>query len=45
MNAPMITTISVPFQGANLYLVEQDGQPYVPMKPVVEGMGLAWQGQ
>ncbi|MGL5452076.1 MAG: phage antirepressor N-terminal domain-containing protein, partial [Aeromonas sp.] len=45
MNAPMITTISVPFQGANLYLVEQDGQPYVPMKPVVEGMGLDWRSQ
>ncbi|MFQ2440562.1 phage antirepressor N-terminal domain-containing protein [Aeromonas caviae] len=35
----------VPFHGDNLYLVEHDGDPYVPMKPVVEGMGLAWQVQ
>ncbi|MEH8151371.1 phage antirepressor N-terminal domain-containing protein [Aeromonas caviae] len=35
----------VPFHGDNLYLVEHQGDPYVPMKPVVEGMGLAWQGQ
>ncbi|MGL5597704.1 MAG: phage antirepressor N-terminal domain-containing protein [Aeromonas sp.] len=38
-------SMSVPFRGDNLYLVECDGQPYVPMKPVVEGMGLAWQVQ
>lgn len=37
--------INVPFRGNNLYLVEHQGNPYVPMKPVVEGMGLAWQGQ
>ena len=35
----------VPFRGDNLYLVDHQGEPYVPMKPVVEGMGLAWQGQ
>ncbi|BCR29875.1 hypothetical protein KAM448_05970 [Aeromonas caviae] len=35
----------VPFHGDNLYLVEHQGDPYVPMKPVVEGMGLAWQVQ
>jgi hypothetical protein len=35
----------VPFHGDNLYLVEHKGDPYVPMKPVVEGMGLAWQAQ
>lgn len=35
----------VPFHGDNLYLVEHEGDPYVPMKPVVEGMGLAWQVQ
>lgn len=37
--------INVPFRGNNLYLVEHQGNPYVPMKPVVEGMGLAWQVQ
>lgn len=35
----------VPFRGDNLYLVEHQGDPYVPMKPVVEGMGISWQGQ
>lgn len=38
-------SMSVPFRGDNLYLVECDGQPYVPMKPVVEGMGLNWDTQ
>ncbi|AVS67850.1 hypothetical protein C8245_21195 [Paracidovorax avenae] len=37
--------ISVPFHGADLYVVEHNGQPYTPMKPIVEGMGLAWQPQ
>ncbi|MFI8742737.1 phage antirepressor N-terminal domain-containing protein [Stutzerimonas zhaodongensis] len=37
--------INVPFHGANLYLVEHQGQPFVPMKPVVEGIGLDWGGQ
>lgn len=38
-------TIVVPFHGADLLLVQFDGEPYVPMKPVVEGMGLTWQSQ
>jgi chaperonin cofactor prefoldin len=33
------------FHNANLSIVEHNGQPYVPMRPVVEGMGLAWQAQ
>lgn len=37
--------VTVPFQGQFLYVVERDGQPYTPMKPIVEGMGLAWQTQ
>lgn len=35
----------VPFHGDSLYLVEHQGDPYVPMKPVVEGMGLDWRSQ
>jgi hypothetical protein len=35
----------IPFRSANLLLVEKEGEPFVPMKPVVEGMGLAWQTQ
>jgi len=41
MNA--ITT--VPFHHQNLFLVEHNGEPYTPMKSIVEGMGLAWQPQ
>lgn len=40
-----ISTINVPFYGSNLYIVNHNGQPYVPMKPIVEGMGLTWQSQ
>ncbi|MDV7209894.1 phage antirepressor N-terminal domain-containing protein [Azotobacter beijerinckii] len=41
----MSALMTVPFHGANLMLVEHEGQPYVPMKPVVEGIGLDWGGQ
>ena len=37
--------IAAPFHGAQLYVVEHDGQPYTPMKPIVEGMGLDWKSQ
>lgn len=40
-----ISTINVPFHGDNLYVVNYNGQPYVPMKPIVEGMSLAWGAQ
>ncbi|HCR3195051.1 TPA: hypothetical protein ON497_001061 [Morganella morganii] len=40
-----ISTINVPFHGDSLYVVNYNGQPYVPMKPIVEGMGLDWMGQ
>ncbi|HHR5899782.1 TPA: phage antirepressor N-terminal domain-containing protein [Providencia alcalifaciens] len=40
-----ISTINVPFHGNNLYVVNYNGEPYVPMKPIVEGMGLAWGAQ
>lgn len=35
----------VPFRGATLYLVERNNEPYTPMKPIVEGMGIDWAGQ
>lgn len=38
-------SVTVPFHGADLYVVEHNGEPYTPMKPIVEGMGLAWQPQ
>jgi len=37
--------IPVPFRGATLYIVDYNGEPFVPMKPVIEGMGLSWHGQ
>jgi hypothetical protein len=33
------------FHKHTLFLVRHDEQPYVPMKPVVEGMGLSWSSQ
>lgn len=41
----MKNAIQVAFQGATLFVVEHQQQPYVPMKHVVEGMGIDWRGQ
>lgn len=43
--ATAVSTINVPFHGAELYVVSHNGEPYVPMKPVVEGMGMVWAAQ
>ncbi|HGW4826597.1 TPA: phage antirepressor N-terminal domain-containing protein [Proteus mirabilis] len=40
-----ISTINVPFHGNNLCIVTHNGEPHVPMKPIVEGMGLDWKSQ
>lgn len=40
-----LTQITVPFHGSELFIVEHHDQPYTPMKPIVEGMGLAWTAQ
>ncbi|MBB6658655.1 phage antirepressor N-terminal domain-containing protein [Proteus mirabilis] len=40
-----VSTINVPFHGNNLYVVNYNGQPYVPMKPIVDGMGMDWASQ
>ncbi|MEQ6474209.1 phage antirepressor N-terminal domain-containing protein [Comamonas sp. wu1-DMT] len=37
--------ITVLFHGADLYVVEHNTQPYTPMKPIVEGMGIDWKSQ
>ena len=37
--------MKVPFHGTDLLIIEHSGQPYTPMKPIVEGMGLTWHGQ
>lgn len=38
-------TINVPFHGSELYVVNHNGEPYTPMKPIVEGMGMDWKSQ
>jgi uncharacterized Zn finger protein len=40
-----LTQINAPFNGAELLIVEHNDQPYTPMKPIVEGIGLAWEAQ
>jgi len=35
----------IPFHGDTIFCVEHEGQPFAPMKPIVENMGLAWQTQ
>jgi hypothetical protein len=40
-----LTQIAVPFHNAELYIVEYEGQPYTPMKPIVDGIGLDWASQ
>jgi hypothetical protein len=37
--------IAVPFHGTTLALVDHNGEPYAALRPIVEGMGMAWQGQ
>ncbi len=41
----MQMSIVVPFRQSELLLVNHDGQPFVPMRPVVQGMGLDWKSQ
>jgi prophage antirepressor-like protein/phage anti-repressor protein len=37
--------LPVTFQKTTLFLLNHAGEPYVPMRPVVEGMGLNWDSQ
>lgn len=38
-------TIEVPFHGDTLLTVEQDGQPFVAIKPICERFGMDWKSQ
>lgn len=40
-----MNTITVPFYGNELYVVDHEGEAYTPMRPIIEGMGLTYQGQ
>ena len=37
--------ITVPFHGNNLFVINHNGDPVAPMRPIVEGMGLDWKSQ
>jgi P22_AR N-terminal domain len=36
---------SIEFYGSRIYTVEKDGEHYVAMKPICEGIGIDWEGQ
>lgn len=38
-------TINVPFHGSELYVVSHNGEPYTPMRPIIDGMGMNWASQ
>ncbi|MCJ9179713.1 phage antirepressor N-terminal domain-containing protein [Acinetobacter baumannii] len=40
-----LTQINVPFHSADLVIIEFNNQPFIAMRPIVEGMGLTWQSQ
>lgn len=44
-NAKNNFTIAVPFHGTSLFVINHNGEPYTPMKPIVEGMGMDWASQ
>jgi hypothetical protein len=37
--------LKVPFYGNEILVIEKSAKRYVPMKPIVEGMGLDWSSQ
>lgn len=41
----MTKTIAVSFHGTELYIVNHNGEPFTPMKPIIEGMGMDWASQ
>lgn len=45
MNEPAASLLPVIFRGTKLFVIDVNGEPYVPMRPIVEGMGLSWAAQ
>lgn len=35
----------VPFHQDKIYLTEHEGEPYVPLRPIIENLGVAWTNQ
>ena len=40
-----LVPVPVEFNNSTIFMVVHKNEPYVPMKPIVEGMGLDWRGQ
>ena len=40
-----LTQMTVPFHNTELFLIEHNGQPYTPLRQIVQGMGLDWASQ
>ncbi len=40
-----VSPVPVPFYGDTLFLVEKDGVPMTPLRPIIENIGLQWRGQ
>ena len=36
---------AIEFHGDQVFLVEKDGEPYVPTRPICENLGIDWKGQ
>jgi len=36
---------AINFHGDQVFLVEKDGEPYVPTRPICENLGIDWSGQ
>lgn len=41
----MSNLVNVEFYGDQLTVINHNGEPYIPMRPIVESMGLDWKGQ
>lgn len=41
----MADLLPVAFHGDTLYLLELNGEPFAPMKPIAENLGLNWEAQ
>ena len=39
------TLSPVQFHGSTIFVVTHKGEPYAPIKPIVEDMGLTWEAQ
>ena len=43
MSKPTLSPVQ--FHGSTIFVVTHRGEPYAPMKPIVEDMGLTWEAQ